>query len=120
MPHCQIVGPVSLPEFHRDFRPRAVTSEGMILKAEECFLSSHGRVLMLECLVAEGYLRQGFFILVTADEEGAMVRLLPRTSPEKTEGVKRCLAFVARWLRDSSPGAAFGKTNLQAQLEMRI
>ena len=109
-----------LSEFHTRFRPRSIQTGEWILKAEESFLSSRGRSLLLECLTLEGYLRQSFFVLITLDEEGAMVRLLPRTSPEKTEGVKRCLAWIALWLQALGPGAVVGRTNLQDQLQLPL
>jgi len=120
MPHCQVCGPTDLREFHLRFRPRTLRRGPMILKAEEAFLSTGGRSLLLECLVIEGYLRQAFFAVITREEEGAMVRLHPRTSPEKTEGVKRCLAWIALSLRASAPGTSLGRTNLQDQLGIEI
>ncbi|MDM7914299.1 MAG: hypothetical protein QUU85_03410, partial [Candidatus Eisenbacteria bacterium] len=73
--------------------------------------------LLLECMTVEGYLRQSFFLLVSARSGGAIVRLHPRSAVEKTEGVKRLIAWVARWLHAAGgDDAAIGTTNLSEQL----
>lgn len=41
------------------------------------------------------------------------VRLLPATDPEKTTGVKRIMALLAKQVHDATVGSSFGKTNLQ-------
>jgi len=74
----------------------------------------------VECLTVEGYLRQSFFVLVTSAAGGVMVRLLPRTSPEKTPGVKRCLVWVARWLAAQDPAARPGTSNLNDHLAIDL
>ena len=61
---------------------------------------------------------QDFFIQVTGRQGGAVVRLLPQTDPEKTDGVKRALAAVAAWIQGLAPdGCAYGSTNLGDFLE---
>lgn len=117
MPHCELLGPLGLTDFHSRFRPRSVKEEGTVLKASGAFLSSDRRSLLVECVTAEGFLHQSFFIIATAQEGRVMVRLLPRTSPEKTEAVKRCLVWIARWIAAGSPGTAIGRTNLEELLQ---
>ena len=45
------------------------------------------------------------------------VRLLPATDPEKTNGVKRVMALIAKQIHEATVGSRFGKTNLQEFLE---
>jgi hypothetical protein len=117
VPHVELTRPVDLPSFHRAFAPRSLERAGTVLRISASFLSHDGRTLLLECLTVEGYLRQTFFVLVSADEGHTMVRLLPRTSPEKTEAVKTCVVWTAHWLRRFFPGIEFGRTNLGNLLE---
>jgi hypothetical protein len=112
MPHAEIRGPVSLVAFHAGFAPRAFREADTVTRAGEAFLSHDARSLLLEVTVVEGFLRQVFFLICTQRENGAMVRLLPRTSPEKTAGVKRSVAWVARWLQSATPSSSVGATNL--------
>jgi hypothetical protein len=117
VPHLELVGPVSLSRFHAAFRPGKLSREGRILKAAASFLSQDGRSLLVECLTVEGHLRQSFFVLATAEEGRAMVRLLPRTSPEKTLAVKECVVWIALRIRSQDPAAVrCGTTNLEGLL----
>lgn len=116
MPHVELLGPIDLVEFHRRFQPRAWNDLEAVTKVDACYLAHDGRSCLLECQVIEGYLRQVFFVLVSARPEGWMVRLYPRSTPEKTHAVRRCLAWVARWLGADLPRLEFGKTNLIAEL----
>ena len=116
MPHVEVRGPVRISGFHARFAPRTLREGDTVTKAMGAFLSHDGRSLLLDLLIVEGFLRQSFFLLLTEREDAVMVRLLPRTSPEKTAGVKRAVAWVATWLQAASPSCAVGTTNLEAFL----
>jgi hypothetical protein len=113
MPHVELLGPSVLSDFHARFRPRSLAEGTRILRATGCYLSSDARSLLVECVTVEGYLRQSFFLIATSVGEETMVRLLPRTSPEKTDGVKRCLVWIARWIQAVSAQNRIGRTNLE-------
>lgn len=114
MPHVEIRGPVRLSDFHAHFAPRSLREGETVTKAVGAFLAHDGRTLLLDLLVVEGFLRQSFFLVLTERDDAAMVRLLPRTSPEKTAGVRRAVVWVAAWLQATSPSAVVGTTNLEA------
>jgi hypothetical protein len=116
MPHVEVRGPVRLSGFHAGFAPRSLREGETITKAVGAFLAHDERTLLIDLLIVEGFLRQSFFLVLTEREDGAMVRLLPRTSPEKTAGVKRAVAWVAAWLQAASPSSAMGTTNLETFL----
>jgi hypothetical protein len=116
MPHVEIRGPAPLSGFHARFAPRSLREGETVTKAVGAFLAHDGRTLLLDLLVVEGYLRQSFFLVMTEREGGTMVRLLPRTSPEKTAGVKRAVAWAAAWLQAADPSCEVGTTNLAAFL----
>ncbi len=117
MPHVEVTGRIPLEAFHARFAPRTLQDGPTVLKTLASFLAHDGRSLLLECMAVEGYLRQGFFVLVSVRSGGALVRLHPRSAVEKSEGVKRLLAWTARRLEaEAGPGAAIGTTNLADQL----
>ena len=116
MPHVKLLGTADLARFHREFHPRALREEGIVLKAEECYLSSQGGLLLVECSVVEGHLRQGFLITASAQGDESIVRLSSRTHPEKTDGVLRCVAWIGAWLQAGAPGTSFVSTNLDPVL----
>lgn len=113
MPHVEILGPVRLEAFHARFAPRTLREDAIVTKAAAAFLAHDRRSLLLDLMVVEGFLRQSFFLVMTERDDGAMVRLLPRTSPEKTAGVKRAVVWAAAWLRAGVPEATVGATNLE-------
>ncbi|MEZ4648869.1 MAG: hypothetical protein R3E97_08795 [Candidatus Eisenbacteria bacterium] len=82
-------------------------------KCLAAFLSTDGNALIVEAMVVEGHLRQGFFLLATTKDDAAMVRVHPRSAPEKTPGVKRAVSWLAAWLAGRTPNAEIGKTNLE-------
>ncbi|MEZ4655159.1 MAG: hypothetical protein R3E12_16590 [Candidatus Eisenbacteria bacterium] len=116
MPHVELVGEIDLAAFHARFAPRSWNDEEAITKVDGCFLAHDGRSCLIECQVIEGYLRQAFLVLVTTRPSGLMVRLYPRTAPEKTHAVRRCLAWIARWLGEPLPRLELGSTNLEIEL----
>jgi len=117
LPHVLVAGAAGLEAFHAGFQPAGFTEGGVVHRVLAAYLCHDRRGVLLDCLVVEGHLRQGFFVLLTESPEGIMVRLLPRTSPQKTAGVKRLLVWIASRLRAGTPGAEFGRTNLAAQMQ---
>lgn len=84
-----------------------------MIKLQAAFLDSLGRSLLVDALVVEGHLRQGFFLLVSVRDGSALVRIHPRSAPEKTAGVKRAVSWLGAWLLARSEGTTPGKTNLE-------
>lgn len=118
MPHVEVIGAAPLAEFHARFQPRSIREPAGVMKALACFLASDGQSALIECVTVEGRLNQGFYALVTTRPGSVMVRLLPRTSPEKTLTVRRLIAWIARWIEaGGGAGASIGTTNLREILE---
>ena len=113
MPHREVLGPVDLAAFHRGFEPRTLHEGRTVSKFVSAFLETSGRALIVETLVVEGHLRQGFFLLAGARDGSVLVRIHPRSSPERTPGVKRTVSWLAAWLAARTEGGATGTTNLE-------
>ena len=113
MPHVVIEGQVNLEEFFRGLESIQERDNEGIRKITDTYLNSKGTSMLLESVVVEGGSTQKFMIAVGSKGTGVTVRLLPLTDPEKTPGVKRLMADVARQVVKRFPGATFGKTNLR-------
>ncbi len=113
MPHREIKGSVDLAAFVRDFEVQTLREGSAVIKMLVAFLAHDQRSALVECVVVEGHLRQGFFVLLGQRNEVTVGRVHPRSSPEKSPGVKRCIAWVTEQLHRSNPGSEFGNTNLE-------
>jgi hypothetical protein len=113
MPHVVLEGAVDLRRVVEKFEPVLDRWGDNVLKLRQVYLEQRGEEVLLDTLVVESGHRQQFFIQVTRREGGAVLRLLPQTDPEKTDGVKRALARVAALVREHAAGECrYGATNL--------
>ena len=113
MPHVVLEGPVDLQSVGEKFEPVLERWGDDVLKLRQVYVEQRGEEVLMDTLVVESGHRQQFFIQVTRREDGAVVRLLPQTDPEKTFGVKRALARVATLVRRHAAGECrYGATNL--------
>ena len=113
MPHVVVERPLKLPDYIASFQPLAHQEGDTVSKATEAYLSSSGTAALLKAVVVEEGQAQKFFVLVSEKPGQATVRLLRLTDPEKTRGVKRLIALVAKDMVERSPGAAYGATNIE-------
>ncbi|MCK4305995.1 MAG: hypothetical protein KAY24_17280 [Candidatus Eisenbacteria sp.] len=116
MPHVQVIGPLSLQDLVSPLSHILDAAPPLVLKIQEAYLSHDAKHLLLESVVVEGYLRQGFFLLIRQEEQGVLIRCHPTVPVQKTDGVKKLIALVARTCIDLCRGSHVGHTNLQAYL----
>ena len=117
MPHVVIEEAVDLGAASASIKPSAVRDGAEILKVIDVYLNQAGRTALVDCLAIEAGHSQSFFVQLSQKDRQITVRLLPATDPEKTPGVKRLMAIIAKQVRASIVGSRFGKTNLQEFLE---
>jgi hypothetical protein len=92
----------------------AVVRDGdEVLRIVDVYLDRSAHIALVDCVVVEEGKAQTFFVQLARKGRQITVRLLPATDPDKTRGVKRVMALVARQIRESTAGSRFGKTNLQ-------
>jgi hypothetical protein len=113
MPHVVIDEAPDLALACQGLQPSVARDGGEILKVVDVYLNRSGRAALVDCVVVEEGRSQAFFVLLSQKDRQITVRLLPTTDPEKTPGVKRVMALIARQLHAASAGSRFGKTNLQ-------
>jgi hypothetical protein len=113
MPHVVIEEALDLAAALQGVTLATVRDGGEILRVVDVYLDRSGRTALVDCVVVEGGRSQPFFVQLSQKDRQITVRLLPATDPEKTAGVKRLMALIARQLRAAAGGSRFGKTNLQ-------
>jgi hypothetical protein len=112
MPHVQILGPCRVRDLVTPLESIVESHPSLVLKVQAAYLDPAGTRLVLEAVAVEGYLRQSFFLLVRQEDAGVLVRCHPFSAPQKTDGVKRLIALVARRCLALCPGSRVGNTNL--------
>jgi hypothetical protein len=112
MPHVSITGPCSVAAYWEHFEPAIDRQGDRIVRAITVYLARRENRALIECTVVEGYLRQIFLVEMIQREDGALVRLFHGSSPEKTEGVRYCLAWIAKALLAQDPACAWKTQNL--------
>ncbi|MBM3316732.1 MAG: hypothetical protein FJY75_02665 [Candidatus Eisenbacteria bacterium] len=116
MPHVQLRGAVRVADLAAPLADFMEAQPPEVRKIQGAFLALDRRHLLLEAVVVEAYLRQSFFLLLREEEEGLLIRCHPVGTPQKTDGVKRLIAAVARRCRALRPDLVVGNTNLEALL----
>jgi hypothetical protein len=116
MPHVQVTGPCSVKDLAAPLATFIEARPPEVLKIQAAYLALDASHLILEAIVVEEYLRQSFFLLLLDEPEGIMIRCHPFCLPQRTEGVKRLIARLARETLTLQPGCAIGHTNLQTLL----
>lgn len=113
MPHVVIEEALDLPVACLGIKLTAVRDGSEILKVVDVYLNRSGHTALVDCVVVEEGRSQSFFVQLSQKERQITVRLLPATDPDKTPGVKRTMAIIAKQLHQCTAGSRFGKTNLQ-------
>jgi hypothetical protein len=116
MPHVQVVGPCRIRDLSAPLSRIVESYSSGVLKVQGACLDTEATHLILEAIVVEGYLRHSFFLLVRQETDGVLVRCHPFCAPQKTDGVKRLIALVARRCLALCPGSRVGNTNLTPYL----
>ena len=112
MPHVQIEGACSLRTFWERFEPQVHREGEQILKTTQAYLAKEERSVLVECTVVEGYLRQHFLASLVPKDKGALVRIFHGSAPEKTDGVRCCLAWIASQIIGQNPDCRWAADNL--------
>ena len=93
------------------------TGEG-ILRTNNHFLDINKKVILVESLAIENSKKTSFLAMINNREDGVVVRVYPVYDDfEKTEGVKKILAMIAKQIMGKITGVTVGKTNLVEFLE---
>jgi hypothetical protein len=119
MPHVVLNGNVKLREVFDQLQPLTIRDEHVILRTLKKYIDSESESVLTEALVIEKGRKLGFLVLLSSRDDGFVVRIYPGSHIEKTDGVKRVLAEIAKHLLDAFPSLKVGKTNLQDFLQKK-
>jgi len=107
------MGDVRLRDIFDNMRPINVRDEHVILRTLKKYVDTEEASILAEALVIEEGRKTAFLVLLSRRPDGVVVRIYPGSNVNKTEGVKRMLAEIAKQLLDTFPTLTLGKTNLQ-------
>jgi len=116
MPHIVIEGPLELPSFFKTYAQCVHTLPNGVLKLMDAFLNQNETGMLIEAIAAEGGPPNRFFVQILQHDQKTTVKLYPGSDPEKTPGVKKLLAIIARQVLSHCPGTSYGSTNLKEYL----
>lgn len=119
MPHVVLKGAITLRDVFDNLIPLAIRNEA-ILRTLKKYIDTDGKSILIEALAIEKGRKTNFLALLTRREDGLVIRIYPYSSVEKTAGVKKLLAEIAKQLLETFPNLKVGKTNLQDFLPQKI
>lgn len=117
MPHVVLLGKVSVEDIFKELKPIFVRDEKMILKTSELYLERDKNSILIDSLAIEGNRKVVFLAMISGRGDGVVVRLFPKVEVEKTDGVKRILAELAKQITVKFPELVVAETNLQSYLK---
>ena len=113
MPHVVIEEALDLATACQAIKLASVRNGGEILKLVDVYVNRSSHTALVDCVVVEDGRAQAFFVQLAQKDRQITVRLLAATDPEKTSGVKRVIALIAKQLHEATAGSRIGATNLQ-------
>jgi len=113
MPHVTLEGSVDIREFLAGYRPVVLKGPREILKLQHAYLSTTDDEVLIEALAKEDGPAVRFLVQILIRDAVATVKIYPGNDPEKTLGVKKIIALVARRLKEQNPAVRYGTTNLK-------
>ncbi len=116
MPHVVLRGKPVIDDIFKALTPLMIRDEHGILRTTETYLDSKKKTILIESLSIQGNTTVNFLAMISAREDGVVIRLYPKHEVEKTDGVKRLLAKLALQLLKTFPDFQLGETNLNEYL----
>jgi hypothetical protein len=116
VPHVVLNGQVSIEEIFNRLPLLFIRNEALILRTMDAYLARGKHAILLEALAVESGAKTSFLAMISGREDGVVVRLYPQMDVEKTDGVKRVLAEIAKQLKLLFPELNVGETNLDSYL----
>jgi hypothetical protein len=112
LPHVVLNGKASIQNIFEKLEPLFVRDGTDILRTMELYLERSKNAILIDSLAIEANKKKNFLAIINGRENGVVVRLYPKQEIEKTEGVKRILAEIAKQLLRKFPDFKTAETNL--------
>jgi len=117
MPHVVLTGDVNIDDIFTTFKPVFIHKDKDVLKTGTIYISHDKTTILLESLAIEDAVKKSFLAMISHRDDGIVVRIYPGSAVEKTSGVKKILAEIAKQLKAAFPHMSIGETNLSEYLE---
>jgi hypothetical protein len=112
LPHVVLNGKASIQNIFESLEPLFVRDRTEILRTMEMYLERNKNAILIDSLAIESDKKTSFLAMITGRENGVVVRLYPKQEIEKTDGVKRTLAEIAKQLVRKFSDFKTAETNL--------
>lgn len=109
-------GKIKIENIFNKFEPIFLKHGVNILKTLDIYLDRNKTAILVDSLVIESNKKQSFFAVINSREDGVVIRLYPKQEIDKTDGVKKLLAEIAKQLLGQFPDFATAETNLSEYL----
>ena len=117
LPHVVLNGKTSIEEIFEKINQIFIKNPDGILRTKDTYLERNKKDILIDALAIEKNKKTEFLALISGRDDGAVVRIYPQLDVEKTDGVKRILAELAKQLLQTFPDLRVGETNLQDYLK---
>lgn len=117
MPHVVLNGKVAIENIFKELKPLMIRNQNSILKTTDVYLEREKNVILIDSLAIDVDKKTVFLAMISGRDDGVVVRLYPKIDVEKTEGVKKILAELAKQLIATFPELKVGETNLDNYLK---
>jgi len=112
MPHVVLNGRVDVEDIFVKMKPLFIRDGDSVLKTTSMYIERGKGSILVDSLAIEGGRKINFLSLISGREDGIVIRIYPMLEVEKTDGVKRILAEMAKQLLEIFPEFKLGATNL--------
>ena len=112
MPHVVLNGNIKIEDIFAKLKPLFVREGENILKTGSVYIDRKKSAILIDSLVIERGKKTSFFSTISGREDGVVVRIYPVLEVEKTNGVKKLIAEIAKQLMQIFPEFKLGPTNL--------
>ena len=117
MPHVVLNGKAAIENIFKELKPLMIRNQNSILKTTDVYLEREKNVILIDSLAIDADKKTVFLAMISGRDDGVVVRLYPKIDVEKTEGVKKILAELAKQLIATFPELKIGETNLDNYLK---
>ena len=117
MPHVVLKGKVSVENIFQELTQLFYREGKTILRTTDIYLEKEKGTILIDSLAIEDEKKTTFLVMISQRDDGIVIRLYPRLDVEKTEGVKRMLAELAKKLMSTFPQLSLAETNLSEYLK---
>jgi len=117
VPHVVLNGNVVVENIFETIQPLMIRNQNSVLRTVDVYLERKKNVILIDSLTIEADKKIAFLVMISGREDGIVIRLYPKISVEKTEGVKKIIGEIAKQLIATFPQLKIGETNLQDYLK---